>query len=96
MYCSLHAGAGIRHAIIPGVADHAAVATSAGMTATWRIHSTRMQRAVHLKTEYPFAAEILTFYERICALQQSLSADLQPVLRTERQQLARISAKISR
>jgi len=45
------------------------------------IYSTRIQRAVHLKTEYPFAAEILTFYERICALQQSLSAELQPVLR---------------
>src|SRR5258708_16294306 len=44
-------------------------------------YSTRMQRAVHLKTEYPFAAEILTFYERICGLQQSLSAELQSLLR---------------
>ncbi len=47
------------------------------------IFSTRIHRAVHLKTEYPFAAEILTFYERICALQQSLSAELQPVARKQ-------------
>src|SRR5260221_12105755 len=40
-----------------------------------------MQRAAHLKPEYPFAAEILAFYERICELQQSLSAELQPLLR---------------
>lgn len=34
------------------------------------IFSRRIERAQHLKIAHPFAAEILTFYERICAQQQ--------------------------
>jgi len=40
-------------------------------------YEARIQRAKHLKETYPFAAEILTFYERICAVQQRLAKELQ-------------------
>src|SRR5258708_24128994 len=39
-------------------------------------YDARMRRAKNLKETYPFAAEILTFYGRICALQQRLSQEL--------------------
>ena len=39
-------------------------------------YEARIERARHLKTVYPFASEILTFYERICRTQQRMSAEL--------------------
>src|SRR6266851_10348634 len=46
-------------------------------------YNARIQRAEYLKTLYPFAAEILTFYGRICAAQLRLSKELQRVLQRE-------------
>lgn len=46
-------------------------------------YDTRIRRAEYLKTIYPFAAEILTFYARICAAQLRLSKELQRVLPRE-------------
>ena len=43
-------------------------------------YNARIQRAEYLKTIYPFAAEILNFYGRICAAQLRLSKELQRVL----------------
>ncbi len=40
----------------------------------------RIGRARLLKTTYPFAAEILTFYERVCTVQTEIAAQLQIVL----------------
>ena len=44
-------------------------------------YDARMRRAKNLKETYPFAAEILTFYGRICAMQQRLSQELAKTLR---------------
>ncbi len=47
------------------------------MTASFEArYSLRIERARHLRTIHPFAAEILTFYERVCALQQTLAAEI--------------------
>src|SRR4029077_3595115 len=46
-------------------------------------YDARMRRAKNLKETYPFAAEILTFYGRICAMQQRLSQELAKPLRRE-------------
>ena len=43
-------------------------------------YDARIGRAKNLKDSYPFAAEILTFYERICRVQQWLSDDFQRML----------------
>jgi len=43
-------------------------------------YDARIRRAKNLKETYPFAAEILTFYERICTVQQRLSQQLQRTL----------------
>ena len=43
-------------------------------------YDARIRRAKNLKESYPFAAEILTFYERICTVQQRLSQELQRTL----------------
>jgi len=43
-------------------------------------YDARIRRAKNLKESYPFAAEILTFYERICTVQQRLSQELQHTL----------------
>ena len=43
-------------------------------------YDARIRRAKNLKESYPFAAEILTFYERICTVQQRLSRELQHTL----------------
>jgi formate dehydrogenase maturation protein FdhE len=43
-------------------------------------YNARIQRAEYLKTIYPFAAEILNFYGRICVAQLRLSKELQQVL----------------
>ena len=43
-------------------------------------YNARIQRAEYLKTIYPFAAEILNFYGRICAAQLRLSKELQRIL----------------
>lgn len=51
------------------------------MTANYQA---RIERAQYLKTACPFAAEILTFYERICRTQERISAEL-------RKELARMS-----
>ncbi len=40
-------------------------------------YDARMRRAKNLKETYPFAAEILTFYGRICAIQQQLAKELE-------------------
>jgi formate dehydrogenase accessory protein FdhE len=40
----------------------------------------RIGRARLLKTTYPFAAEISTFYERVCTVQAEIAAQLQIVL----------------
>jgi formate dehydrogenase maturation protein FdhE len=48
------------------------------------IYSTRILRSEYLRTAYPFAAEILTFYERICDMQRRLNAELQSVLHSEK------------
>ncbi len=37
----------------------------------------RIRRATNLKETYPFAADILTFYGRICAIQQQLAKELE-------------------
>jgi len=42
-------------------------------------YDARIRRAEYLSTTYPFAAEILTFYRRICVVQQGLSKELQNV-----------------
>jgi formate dehydrogenase accessory protein FdhE len=47
------------------------------LDATYRA---RIQRAENLKTIYPFAAEILTFYGHICAVQQRFATVLQKTL----------------
>jgi formate dehydrogenase accessory protein FdhE len=47
------------------------------------IYKARIQRAEYLKTIYPFAAEILNFYGRICALQLRLTEQLKRVLPRE-------------
>src|SRR5438552_1635875 len=46
-------------------------------------YDARIRRANNLKETYPFAAEILTFYGRICAMQQRLSRELAKTLRRE-------------
>jgi formate dehydrogenase accessory protein FdhE len=46
-------------------------------------YNARVQRAQYLKTIYPFAAEILAFYGRICTVQLRLSRELQRVLPSE-------------
>jgi formate dehydrogenase accessory protein FdhE len=46
-------------------------------------YDARMRRANNLKETYPFAAEILTFYGRICVMQQRLSQDLAKTLRRD-------------
>jgi formate dehydrogenase accessory protein FdhE len=43
-------------------------------------YDARIRRAKNLKQSYPFAAEILTFYERICSVQERLSQELQRTL----------------
>ncbi len=40
-------------------------------------YDARIRRANKLKETYPFAAEILTFYGRICAIQQQLAKELE-------------------
>jgi formate dehydrogenase accessory protein FdhE len=40
-------------------------------------YDARIRRATKLKDTYPFAAEILTFYGRICAIQQRLAKELE-------------------
>jgi formate dehydrogenase accessory protein FdhE len=40
-------------------------------------YDARMRRAKNLKETYPFAAQILTFYGRICAIQQQLAKELE-------------------
>ena len=40
-------------------------------------YETRIDRARKLKGHYPFAGEILRFYERVCAIQRGLSERLQ-------------------
>jgi FdhE protein len=40
-------------------------------------YDARIRRAKNLKETYPFAAEILTFYGRICAIQQQLAKELE-------------------
>jgi FdhE protein len=39
-------------------------------------YEARIARAEHLKTLYPFAAEILSYYARVCIVQQELSQEL--------------------
>src|SRR5260370_3325111 len=46
-------------------------------------YDARMRRAKNLEESYPFAAEILTFYGRICAMQQRLSQELAKTLRRD-------------
>jgi formate dehydrogenase accessory protein FdhE len=46
-------------------------------------YDARMRRAKNLEETYPFAAEILTFYGRICAMQQRLSQELAKTLRRD-------------
>jgi len=43
-------------------------------------YEARIERAQYLKTDYPFAAEILTFYERICRTQEHISLKLRKEL----------------
>ena len=43
-------------------------------------YEARIRRAEYLSTTYPFAAEILAFYRRICVIQQKLSKELHAVL----------------
>jgi formate dehydrogenase accessory protein FdhE len=40
-------------------------------------YDARVRRAKNLKETYPFAAEILTFYGRVCAIQQQLAKELE-------------------
>ena len=42
-------------------------------------YDARIRRAEYLSTTYPFAAEILAFYRRICVIQQKLSKELHDV-----------------
>jgi formate dehydrogenase accessory protein FdhE len=44
-------------------------------------YDARIRRAKQLKETYPFAAEILTFYGHICAIQQRLGSELERKLR---------------
>jgi len=44
-------------------------------------YDARIARARFLKSTYPFAAEMLTFYERICAVQAQIKESLQATLR---------------
>ena len=44
-------------------------------------YDARIRRAEKLKETYPFAAEILTFYERICAIQRQLAKELEGKLK---------------
>src|SRR5262249_45235336 len=44
-------------------------------------YDARVERARFLKSTYPFAAEILTFYEHICAVQAQIGESLQATLR---------------
>jgi formate dehydrogenase accessory protein FdhE len=46
-------------------------------------YDARVRRAKNLKETYPFAAEILTFYGRICAMQQRISQELARTLRRD-------------
>jgi formate dehydrogenase accessory protein FdhE len=46
-------------------------------------YDARMRRAKNLEETYPFAAEMLTFYVRICAMQQRLSQELAKTLRRD-------------
>jgi formate dehydrogenase accessory protein FdhE len=46
-------------------------------------YDARIRRAKNLKETYPFAAEILTFYERICAIQQQLAKELEGKLKRD-------------
>jgi len=46
-------------------------------------YNARIQRAEYLKTVYPFAAEILNFYRRICTAQLRLRKELQRFLPRE-------------
>jgi formate dehydrogenase accessory protein FdhE len=46
-------------------------------------YDVRIQRADYLATIYPFAAEILTFYRRICVVQQALSKEIHGALRNQ-------------
>src|SRR5260370_26998158 len=46
-------------------------------------YDARMRRAKNLEESYPFAAEILTFYGHICAMQQRLSQELAKTLRRD-------------
>ena len=43
-------------------------------------YDARIRRAEVLSTTYPFAAEILAFYRRICVIQQKLSKEIHSVL----------------
>lgn len=47
-------------------------------------YDARIKRAQYLKTIYPFAAEILTFYEGICAAQARILARVMKKLRSAR------------
>lgn len=49
-------------------------------------YEARIERAKFLKTAYPFAAEILTFYERINRTQERISGELRKQLRQSRHQ----------
>jgi len=42
-------------------------------------YDARIRRAKDLKITYPFAAELLAFYERVCAIQQRISQELRRV-----------------
>jgi formate dehydrogenase accessory protein FdhE len=44
-------------------------------------YDARIRRAENLKETYPFAAEILAFYERICAIQRHLAKELERKLK---------------
>jgi formate dehydrogenase accessory protein FdhE len=46
-------------------------------------YDARIRRANNLNQTYPFAAEILTFYARICAIQQRLSPELARAVRRD-------------
>jgi formate dehydrogenase maturation protein FdhE len=43
-------------------------------------YDARIERANYLKTLYPFAAEVLEYYARVCAVQKPVSVELQGVL----------------
>ena len=46
-------------------------------------YEARIRRADYLSSIYPFASEILTFYRRICMVQQALSKEIHGVLRKQ-------------